>query len=419
MDDSNDLSIISRLTKNTKPTLIQVIKGRGAIFYDHNRKVYLDFSSQTLNLNFGQLHPKITAAVVNQARNLTFLSSRFINPVLLDVARELLEISPPNLIKINLKLVNGSDANESAFKRVRKLHNKQYIIAFQKTHLGESSETLSASAKTAKYIGGSGKFLFVIPPFEQFFKGNSKSRDLNEYSLHEINQLLKKRDNIAGIILEPVMVNAGVYGFSSYYLRQLREMCQRYSISLIFDEVQTAFGWLGTYFAADYFGVAPDLLTMGKGLAAGYPLAAILMKEEYDVIDYGEDEYTYGGHPVSLAAALACIKLLKETDILVEVKRKAKLLLEQLLNLQKQHSCISDIRGFGLICAIEFTNSQDQNLANKIYDKCLENGLVLRKTENSTSTSLVLKPPLIVTDKQIENAISTLDQAILSITKNK
>lgn len=137
------------------------------------------------------------------------------------------------------------------------------------------------------------------------------------------------------------------------------------------------------------------------------------------MLDYGEDEYTNGGHQVSLAAALACIKLLKETNILVEVKRKAKLLLKQLLNLQKQHSCISDIRGFGLICAIEFINSQDKNLANKIYDKCLENGLILRKTENGTGASLVLKPPLIVTDNQIEDAISTLNQAILSITKNK
>lgn len=281
--NSRDFSIISRLTKNTKPLPIKVWKAKGVNFYDYKKKIYLDFSSQTLNLNFGQLHPKITTAVINQARKLTFLSSRFINPVLLDVAQELLEISPPDLTKINLKLVNGGDANESAFKRVRKLHNKQYIIAFQKTHLGESSETLSASAKTDKYIGGSGKFLFVAPPFNQFFKGNSKPLDFNEYSLHEINELLEKRDDVAAIILEPVMVNAGVYGFSSYYLRRLKEMCQRYSISLIFDEVQTAFGWLGTYFAADYFGVTPDLITMGKGLAAGYPLAAILMKDEYDV----------------------------------------------------------------------------------------------------------------------------------------
>lgn len=410
-------TISSHLTRNIRPSSISVVKAKGVTFYDSKGKPYLDFSSQTLNLNFGQVHPEITKAVIRQIKSFTFVSSRFENPVLMDLTNQLLSIAPATLNKINLKLVNGSDANESAFKRIRKRSNKEYVITFYKTHLGESSETLSASGRKNSYIGGSNKFLFVTPPFRQFFK-NDGTKNLEDRSLSRINKLLKKNSNIAGIAIEPIMVNAGVYGFSSYYLGQLREICQKYSISLIFDEIQTAFGWLGTYFASDYFGVIPDLITMGKGLAAGYPLAGVLMKEEYDVLDYGEDEYTYGGHPASCAAAIACLNLLKETAILDQVKKKSQLLRKRVSILQQKYPCINEIRIFGLICGIEFNNQDDHNLTNKIYDLCLENGLLLRKTEDGKGSSLVLKPPIIVTERELNKAIDILDQALRSISGN-
>lgn len=400
------------------PSQIKISKAKGVIFYNDRGKEYLDFSSQTLNLNFGQNHPIITKAVIKQLKNFTYLSSRFENLLINKLVEKLLAISPISLEKVNLKLVNGSDANESALKRIRKKTGKNFVITYHKTHLGESSETLSASGRKETYIGGSCKYIFIPPPFSLCFK-NTPANNLENISLYKINDILRRNKNIAGIFLEPIMVNAGVYGFSSYYLKNLRKLCDDFQASLVFDEVQTAFGWLGTYFACQYFDVVPDLLTMGKGLAAGFPLAGVLMKKEYDVLDYGEDEYTYGGHPVSCAAAIACLDMLENTQILDQVKRKSQLLKNRVFVLQQKYQYyITEVRIFGLICGIEFKNLGNRNLADKVYDLCLENGLLLRKTEDGKGSSLVLKPPIIVTEPELNKAIDILDKVLRLISGN-
>ena len=150
------ISTASSLTRNIKPQNIKISKAKGVIFYDDKGKEYLDFSSQTLNLNFGQNHPKITKAVIKQVKNFTYLSSRFENPLMIELAEKLLSISPSILRKVNLKLVNGSDANESTLKRIRKKSGKEFVITYHKTHLGESSETLSASGRKEIPTAGAG-----------------------------------------------------------------------------------------------------------------------------------------------------------------------------------------------------------------------------------------------------------------------
>lgn len=334
----------------------------------------------------------------------------------MELVNEILSIAPKGLDLINLKLVNGSDANESVFKRTGKFRKKPNIISFFKSHLGESSETLSASGRNDFYIGGSNNFILINPPFPSFFPKNDH-RFCEEKSLSQLTQLLRKRGDIAGIILEPIMVNAGAFCFSKQYLKELKNLCNKFDITLIFDEIQTAFGWLGTYFAAQLFNVTPDALTMGKSLAAGFPLAGVLMKKEYDVLNYGEDEYTYGGHPTSCAAAVANIKFLKTTNILNEVKKKAELLRSLLANLQKHYDCIREVRGYSLIIGIEFDSLNfDQGVvSNKIYNECLLGGIVLRKTEDGNGNSLVLKPPLIVTQKQLEKAVHVLEASIKKV----
>lgn len=410
--------LIPHFTKNSKPSSIEIVHAEGVQFYDQNGQRYLDFSSQTLNLNLGQCHPVIVKAAIQQIQALTFVSSRFINPPLMELVYELLQIAPEGLDMINLKLVNGSDANESALKRARKLRKKQYIISFFKSHLGESGETLSASGNKESYIGGSNHFLFITPPFKSFLKKEDE-KFCEEKSLLEIKQIFQKRNDIAGIILEPIMVNAGAFCFSKSYLMELRNLCDRFDTTLIFDEIQTAFGWLGTHFAANLFDVTPDILTMGKGISAGFPLAGVLMKKEYDVLDYGEDEYTYGGHPVSCATAIANIRLLRTTNILNDVMKKAESLSFLLANLQRRYNYIREIRGYGFIIGIEFDPFHfDQGVnSGKIYNECLSRGLVLRKTENGKGNSLVLKPPLITSMAEIEEAVSILETSIKNVYK--
>lgn len=413
-------SVVDSFTKNTKPSSIYIIKASGVAFFDQKGRKYLDFSSQTLNLNLGQNHPNIVKAVVDQSKELTFVSSRFIYKPLLYLANELLSIAPKDLSKINLKLVNGSDANESAFKRARKYHQKPFIISFYKSHLGESGETLSASGKHFKkgYLGGSGNFLYINPPIKSVYK---KSQDeCDKKSLGELTSVLNGRKDIAGIIIEPVMVNAGGYVLSKSFLKKVRKICHQHKICLIFDEIQTAFAWLGHFFASDYFQVIPDMISLGKALSSGFPLAALLIKEKYDVLDYGEDEYSYGGHPASCAAALANIRYLKRTDVLKKVEEKGKYMLQYLSSLQDKYEAISAVRGAGLILAVEFDSKgkKDGLFARRVYDECLKNGLVLRKCEDGKGNSLVFKPPLIVSKKQIDEAVNIFSAALETVYNN-
>lgn len=400
------------LTKNTIPCNITMEKAEGCLLWDKNNKEYLDFSSQTLNLNLGN-SPYIAKKAFNeQFDKFCFLSTRFESPILMELAQKLISIAPSALTKINLKLTNGGDANESAFKRVRALRKKPLIVSFYSSHLGESSETLAANGKhfNLKNFSGSRNFIHIVPPFILQRQGYSV-KDSEDIVLEQLEFMFKNREDIAGIILEPIMVNAGGYSFTHYFLKKLRLLCTQYNISLIFDEIQTAFGWLGTFFASTYFDVTPDLMTLGKGLGCGFPLAAVLMKSEYDVITYGEDEYTYGGHPISCAIALENIKHLESTSIMYEIHHKSSFLKKSLENIQRQYDdLIVNVRVYGLIGSIEFISKN--SFAQLVYEKALEQGLILRKSADGEGASLVLKPPLIVTTDQIQQAKEKLSTSI-------
>lgn len=399
------------LTKNVIPAEITIVKAKSSEMWDYSGKKYLDFSAQTLNLNLGN-SPKIAKkAFSEQFKKFTFLSSRFGNEVFLNLSKELIKIAPQELKKVNIKLTNGSDANESAFKRARIYSKKPYIISFYYSHLGESCETLKANGKhfSSSFFGGSNYFIHIIPPFLNI-------RTEAEV-LEEIEFTFKSRDDIAAIIIEPIMVNAGVYIFSKSFLKHLRFLCDTYKITLIFDEIQTAFGWLGKMFAAEYFDVCPDILTIGKAFAAGFPLAGVLLKDEYDVLDYGFDEFTYGGHPISCAIALQNIEYLTSTKILSIVNKKSNLMQQLLQDLQRSHNkIIKPIRICGLIAGIEFTSNKEAKL---LYHTLIEQGLIVRKSMDGSGPSLVLKPPITVSRSILKKAVKILGQAIKIAFRSK
>lgn len=407
------------LTKNILPLNIVVRKAKGTKFWDYNGKEYLDFSSQTLNLNLGNSPNIVKKAFLKQFKKFTFLSTRFTSRVLIELADELIRISPKGFSKVNLKLTNGSDANESAFKRVRTYRKKPYIVSFYWSHLGESCETLSASGKdfNLKKLSGSKNFIYIPNPFMLKNQGYSLESSENQV-LEQLRSLFRQRNDIAAIIIEPIMVNAGGFSFSKRFLKELRNMCSKNNISLIFDEIQTAFGWLGTFFASNFFGVTPDIITLGKGLSGGFPLAAIIMKEEYDLIDYGEDEYTYGGHPISCAIALEVITFLKHSDIFSQVTKKGNLLKKLLSEIAKTNKeYIKEIRGYGLILSLEFYQDKHKDLADRVYRTALDKGLVLRKSFDGHGPSLVLKPPITVSVNEINKATKLLSESIYEVIK--
>lgn len=405
---------LASLTKNILPNNIVVKKAKGVYFWDKNNKKYLDFSAQTLNLNFGNSPEFVKKAFLNQFEKFTFLSTRFTSEILVELANELIRIAPKVLNKVNLKLTNGSDANESAFKRVRRYRKKPMIVTFYWSHLGESIETLSTNSKYLDITTFNDQRNFINIPTPFSLQGSEDNKKECEKLIHtQIESVFKKRNDIAALILEPIMVNAGGYIFSKIFLQSIQKLCTKYKISLIFDEIQTAFGWLGTFFASQYYNVIPDLMTLGKGLASGFPLAGILMKKEYDNLNYGEDEYTYGGHPISCAIAIENIRLLRQSNLLKEIPSKSTLLRRKLDHLSKEYKhLVKEIRVAGLIASIEFVQTKSKNLALHVYDGALKRGLILRKSFDGIGPSLVLKPPLIVTKEEIKKALKILENSV-------
>lgn len=371
------------LAANIQPVSGDVIvKARGCVFELMDGRKVLDFSSQTLNLNLGHNHPRIVKAIKRQLTKFSYNSSRFINEQFVELSKTLVDLTDKSLNCVNLKLTNGSDAVESALKRARIAHNKRKIISFYGSHHGETVETIALSGKhfNGRFLGSADEFLYL---------------EKDDMVVENLEQMLRKHKDVAGIILEPVMVNAGVRVFEEKALKGIRSLCDKYKIALIFDEVQTAFGWLGTMFAYERFKVVPDILCLGKGLSAGMPLSAAVFRKKYDVLDYGEDELTYGGHPLSIAAAWENINILKNSDF--KIFQKEALMKKLLAKYQAE--------GMGLIWGVK-CNTQER--AGKIHEECLKRGLLLR--HNGGGFSLTFKPPIIVSELEIREAMMIFDK---------
>lgn len=386
-------------SKNTIPCGIEISYGEKEFFYDTNGKKYFDFCSQTLNLSLGHCHDIVNQAIEEASNRFTVISSRFSNDYSSRLADTIISVAPKPLKKVNLKVTSGSLANEGALKAAYKKTGKTGVVSLIGSHHGQSLETMRVSGKNfdKTYLDRSGVF-FSEP-------GN----------IDQISEIINKHhDMISAIILEPVMVDAGVIILSKKYIEQVRQLCDKYSIVLIYDEVQTAFGWTGEMFASDLYDISPDILTACKGLAAGFPLAAILMTSEMDVLEYGEHEITHGAHPVVCNVALANINLLKNSDILTNVRNNGDDIAQELNKLRERYSMIEDIRGVGHIWGIEIAdNTSNRTVAKKIYEECIENGLLLRLSKvGEKNNVLQFKPPLITSRESLYTAIEIIENVL-------
>ena len=393
-------------TVNTTTNNPPLISGKGCMVMDINGKKYIDGCSQTLNLVLGQCNKAINKAVIEQLNKITFTSSRFSNKPANDLAEKLIKITPKDLNRVNLKMTSGSLANEGAIKAARKFTGKNIIISVNNSHHGQTIGTMEISGKhwNIPYIKNR-KAVFLSTPVSEDIENN-----LNK----ELEKIIKEYgDDLAGFIIEPIMVDAGVVVPSQKYHLKIRHFCDTYNIPLIYDEIQTAFGWLGNIFASDFYGVVPDIMTLGKGLGAGFPLSAMLLNEKYDVLNYGEHEITYGAHPVSCVASMALIDILENTNILSEVKEKGIYIKEQLLSLAKDNNFIKNITGEGLIIGIELDNSNDSNIVDNIISKMLDLGVILRKSKVGANSHVIqFKPPIIISYSEINEILNKLEYAL-------
>ena len=407
---------------------LPVERAEGAYIYGQDGKQYLDFLSGFGACNVGHNHPRIVESAMAQMSKMIHTAIGVTNyESILRLADELGHITPGDA-NVFFFGNSGAEAVDGAIKLARYSTQRRGIIAFLGGFHGRSLGTTSVTTSKAKYRTGHGPFLPDVY-FAQFpYPFRSTTPDdpekCGQSALDDLLRLFEyviEPQEVAALLVEPVQGEGGYIIPPKSWLVALREICDKYGILLIFDEVQTGFGRTGEWFAAQSFDVQPDILTLAKGIANGFPLGATAARAEimqkWGAASHGT---TCGGNPVSCAAGLAVIEIIREENLLANAHEQGRYLIERLRELQTKTPIIGDVRGLGLMIAVEFVKPDTDKEPNpevvqRILRLALDKGLLLYPCGHWTQT-IRLIPPLTVTREQIDKGLDIFSSAIIEAT---
>ena len=393
-------------------------RAENAEVWDVEGRRYLDFAGGIAVLNTGHRHPKIVAAVKAQldAYHHTCFQVLAYEPYV-ELAERLIAKTPGDFAKKAFFLSTGAEAVENAIKIARAATKRQAVIAFGGGFHGRTLLGMALTGKVAPYKAGFGPFPAEIyhAEFPNALHGVSEADSLR--SLEHIFKYDVEAERVAAIILEPVQGEGGFYVASPSFAKALRALCDKHGILLIADEVQTGAGRTGTWLACEQWGVAPDLVTMAKSMAGGYPISAVIGRAE--VMDKplpGGLGGTYAGSPIGCAAALAVLDVFEEEKLLDRSKAVGEILTAGLKALAAKHKSIQDVRGLGSMIAIElFKNGDhsqpDADLTKRVCAEALKRGLVLLSC-GTYGNVIRLLVPLTAPDAQLAEGLDLLGQAL-------
>lgn len=373
---------------------VTLVRGQGARIWDDKGKEYLDFVAGWAVTSLGHCHSVVTQALAAQANTLIHTSNQFYTIPQVMLAELLVEHSCLDRVFLSN---SGTEANEGAVKMARKygklrLNNAFEVITTMNSFHGR---TLAMVAAT-----GQEKFQSPYVPMPAGF--------INvEYdNIGAIRQATS--DNTCAVMIEIIQGEGGVNVASDQYLEEVRAWCDEKGLLLILDEVQTGIGRTGTLFAYEHSGIEPDIMTLAKGLGSGVPIGAIMAKEKAAVLEPGEHGATFGGNALVSAAAYAVVKFVIENDILGNVRRMGSYLQDRLHELKAKYPMIIDIRGRGLLIALQL----DRDSAEDALMACLDKGLLVNRVKPDT---LRLMPALIIGKEEVDQAVEILDQVFGSL----
>jgi acetylornithine/N-succinyldiaminopimelate aminotransferase len=373
---------------------VTLVRGEGARVWDENGREYLDFVGGWAVNSLGHCHPVVVKAVAEQAHTLIQASNQFYTIPQIRLAELLVKNSCLDKVFFSN---SGAEANEGAVKLSRRYGQLYLKGAFEviSTFSSFHGRTLSMVAAT-----GQPKFQEPYVPLPSGF--------INvEYNSVEAIKSATTAQTCA-VMLEPVQGEGGVNIPEDNYLAEVRKWCDQKGILLILDEIQTGVCRIGTLFAYEQYGVEPDIMTLAKGLGSGLPIGALLAKDRVSVFAPGEHGSTYGGNPVTCAAAYATLKYIIDNDIAGNVREVGQRLLVGLKGLRGKFPFITDVRGRGLLVAVEF----DSDVAQSLLMTCLDRGLLVNRVKPN---ALRLMPPLIIGFDEVDQALGILDEALSSI----
>jgi len=367
---------------------------------DVDGNLFLDFNAGIAVTSTGHAHPEVVAAIERQARDLLHYSaSDFYLPIYSEVCQRLDHLAPMDGRTRSFLTNSGTEGVEAAMKLARHATGRQYLIAFLGSFHGRSYGSVSLTASKAAYRTGFGPLLpgiFHVP-----------YGDFDEIESRLFRRLVSPQE-VAAIVVEPVLGEGGYVIPPDGWLAYLRELCDRHGILMVADEVQSGMGRTGKVWAIEHWGVEPDILVAGKGIASGMPLGAMVAREELMRWEAGAHGSTFGGNPVACAAALASMDLI-ERELAENAAKVGYELMQGLRSLAERQPIITEVRGLGLMIGVEFG---DHDVADAVEKACFRRGLLVL---GAGDRAVRVSPPLVIRTDQAEAGLAVFEEACAEV----
>jgi 4-aminobutyrate aminotransferase-like enzyme len=399
---------------------------KGAYLYDHDGRSFLDFTSGYGVTSSGWLREEIAAAIAEQLQRSAYAPPWLPSEEAVDLSTMLLDITPPNLVKC-ARAIGGADANEIIFKSVYGCSGRKGVISFQRSYHGGTHFALTISDAEAFHLPqlpGGASYHFVEAPYCYRCPHGKTSDSCNLECTAVIERLLQVEKDIGSFFVEPVMGSGGVIIPPLKYLQRIRELCDAYRVFLVFDEVLTGFGRLGSMTATELFGVQPDAISFAKGMSAGYTaIGAAVVNEELaaGIKKYEDVSATFAWTPLSCCIAKANINLIQKDRLVDNAVQQGKVLLEQTTLLFERYLAghTGDIRGLGLMIGIELVSDRiskvpDKKLTQKFVIAAFRQGLMVCASWDFQV--VILMPPLNISESEVQEGLSRMESVLKAIS---
>src|SRR4051794_2663905 len=403
--------------------------GEGRYFWDTEGNRYLDFASQLVNVSIGYQHPKVVAAIREQAEKLTTIGTPMAHEARSELARLLAEVTPGDLT-MSFFTNGGAEANENAFKLARWYTRRHKVVARYRSYHGATSGAITLTGDPRRWPaepGIPGVVRMLDPYTYRCPAGHPDPCPVCKGAPH-LEELLMYEgpQTVAAVILETVTGTNGIIPPPDGYLQSIREVCDRHGILLICDEVMAGFGRTGKWFAVDNWDIVPDILTVAKGINSGYvPLGAMVVREP--IADWIRGRYfagglTYSGHPLACASGVASIEAFQEEGIVENAAAMGDVFGAELRRLAEKHPSVGDVRGLGCFWGLELVKNRETREplvpfnatgdavkpVAALMKRALERGLYLMTHWNV----VMVCPPLTITREELDEGIETVDDAL-------
>ena len=417
---------------------LTVSRAKGVNFYDENGKEYLDFSSQLMCVNLGHGNENVIKGIYEQLKTLPYVAPGFMTASRKKLSGLLKEILPENQAKF-FYATSGTEANEAAVKitrMVKSIEGKTKIMSMYNSYHGSTEASIGLTGDFRRIAVDAHErapgIVHVPQPYCYRCPFGLKYPSCGLACAEYLDYVAKNEGNVGALILEPVTGTNGVIVPPDEYLPRIREICDENGMFLIADEVMTGWGRTGKWFAVNNWNVQPDILTTAKGLTSAYfPFS--LTSTTGDIADYFEDHFfahghTYEAHPLGMAAAVSTIEEYKRLNLIERANNMGKRLKNRLEEIMNRHRSVGDVRSIGLFGAIELVKSRETRtpfntfreksagkplLVDAVSRYCLEKGVYV----SSWISHLIIAPPLIISEEELDHGLSVIDDALIIADK--